>query len=478
MALADLLDLRYVEIGKIKIGGKAKEARESRSGGSWRPPEKYDHFIITTLFRDETDNLIHDVAIMDSLKDYADKKDGKLRSIPVMFGSNDIEEVLQTSYTWYIGKTCGARTDGKTLTFYSDPKTGQRLAEPIIGAWSPDWLTVADPTSRAPKKMFKRFTNLNCMIASPAARFGGYYRFRTTSEISSRQLYGTLTHFVGTAETRGLSHGVLRGLPFRLVVRPMAVSPDGKPTTVHVVHVEYMHGDLKALQAAAAEQRMLELNAVEQTLQTQVKYRELLAHVAANDEPDDDLVPDEELPVLPLPGKAPDPAQKRAEEKAIAMEAIDKAIAAAETAAALKAVWDTEIKPAQRWSLLDEPQREAVKTLWKKRTDAIANPPPKPAETPAPEAAGGPGSPNDENTPLEHEGEDAPDAEVKPDEPQPPLKAGKTILDAILKLLNGKPYEEVRAAHAEELGITSARMADLTADQALKLIEKMKGGAK
>ena len=60
MALADLLDITFVEIGKIKIGGKGA-AKQSRSGGTYRTPEKYDHFVITTLFRDKsTENFLLD----------------------------------------------------------------------------------------------------------------------------------------------------------------------------------------------------------------------------------------------------------------------------------------------------------------------------------------------------------------------------------------------------------------------------------
>ena len=307
MALADLLPVSFVEIGKIKIGGRGI-ARQSKSGGTYRQPEKYDHFVITTLFRDDkTENFVLDTPLMDALKDHADK-DGKIRSIPILFGSNNLDEVMQTSYTWYIGKTCGARTDGQTITFFCDPKTGQRLPEPKEYKWHTDYLELPDPTSRQPKKLLKRFTTLNCMIASPAARFGGFYRFRTTSEISSRQLYGSLMHFAGP---RGLCPGTLRGLPFRLVVRPMPVAPDGKPSIVQVVHVEYVNSDLKALQAAAHDQRKLELEGIQMVVAAAEQYKMLLAS-QKDDEPDDDLVDDAELPMLPMPGREPSKAEKEA----------------------------------------------------------------------------------------------------------------------------------------------------------------------
>lgn len=486
MALADLLPMSYVEIGKIKIGRK-----KPRNEKGWCPPEKLDHFLITTLHRGGDDNLIVDQALMDSLKDYADK-DGKLRSIPVMFGSNDIEDVLVTSYTWYIGKTCGARTDGKTITFYADPKTGRLLDEPLRYKWHPSYLDFPDPASRQPKPMLKRFSTLNCMIASPNAKFGGFYRFRTTSEISSRQLYGSLMHFCGM---NGLCPGVLRGLPFRLVVRPMQVSPvvNGNPvsSTVHVVHVEYMHSDLKALQSAAAEQRKLEFEGFQMMLESDTKYKMLVAAQKANPELDDeDLVdePKEEaLGVLQLGAKGPDRAQQKEQEQAAVLEAIDKGIAACTTPAALLAFWESNIRPPQFWGKLDQQQRDDVTVVWKKKDAELKNPPaakPDPVQEAesVPDAeftdAGGPPAEEgpEEAGPQNPGGKPAPEAPKDATAPAP-LKAGKTILDSIKKALGQRTYAQVRATSAIAL---PEKPEDLTADQALKLLESLRaeGGGK
>lgn len=455
MALADLLDITFVEIGKIKIGGKGA-AKQSRSGGTYRTPEKYDHFVITTLFRDKsTENFLLDEPLMEALKDHADK-DGKLRSIPVLFGSNNIEEVMQTSYTWYIGKNCGARADGQTITFWNDPKTGQRLPEPQQYKWHPDYLNLTDPTYRGnePKKLLKRFTTLNCMIASPAARFGGFYRFRTTSEITSRQLYGSLMHFAGP---RGLCPGTLKGLPFRLVVRPMPVAPNGQPSIVHVVHVEYMHSDLKALQAAAQEQRKLELEGIQMVVQAEQQYRQLLA--AQVDEPDDDLIDDEELPMLPMPGRQP----SQAEREAAVLAEIEKSITEAKDLDAVGAFWKSDRFKKELWPLLDDAQRNAVIDLKDKKKAELIEAAKKPATVAS--------EPPDDVPDAEAEAVPVNQSEPPPDESPAPAastaKAGKAIVAEIERLAVEKAgtWSQFREKH----GIAAVRVKDLTADEALKV---------
>jgi len=51
---------RLAEVGKIKIGGKGKKVT-SKKGAQFRVPEKYDHFVITTNFKDpRTDDFVVD----------------------------------------------------------------------------------------------------------------------------------------------------------------------------------------------------------------------------------------------------------------------------------------------------------------------------------------------------------------------------------------------------------------------------------
>ena len=111
---------------------------------------------------------------------------------------------------------------------------------------------------------------MNVVIASAEAKWGGFYKFRTTSRITADQLYGSLV------QLRQLTGGVLRGLPLRMAVRPLQVCPDGKPTTVYVVHVELAGADVTAIQRKALEIAQFEVANARQLQAAQHEYRQLL----------------------------------------------------------------------------------------------------------------------------------------------------------------------------------------------------------
>lgn len=97
---------KLAEGGKIKIGGKG-EARQSRSGGTYRVPRKDNHFTITTTQREggsPDGDLIRDDRIMGLLaSEYADG-DGKIRTLPIVLHSDDIDLVFPTAYVSYTGR--------------------------------------------------------------------------------------------------------------------------------------------------------------------------------------------------------------------------------------------------------------------------------------------------------------------------------------------------------------------------------------
>lgn len=282
MSLAKLLRPRVCELGKIKIGGLGDE-KVSRSGNKYRVPVKYDHFVITTLYRGPDGKLVEDAGLMAALKPLADA-DGRVRSLPISLLSNDIDEVLQASYQWFDGKRLAAKSDGETVTKYADFKTGAWLKEPETLPWRPEY---ADLKDGGGKPRFKLHCTMNVVIASAEAKWGGFYKFRTTSAITADQLYGSLVHL------RQLTGGVLRGLPLRLVVRPLQVCPppDHKPTTVFVVHVELAGSDVTAIQAKALELARFEVQHAKQLAAAQAEYKQLLRA------PDEFLDDDEEAEV-------------------------------------------------------------------------------------------------------------------------------------------------------------------------------------
>lgn len=265
------------ELGKIKIGGKSKTVRTSGSGNKWRAPEKYDHFVITTMNRDGDGDLVVDKTLMEQLLAEHGDTDGKLRRIPIRLLSDSIDDVIQSAFVWYGGKTIGARSDGKTITWFNDHCTGSRMKEPVEEPWNPEYL---DLTNKSGVKLIKVHSNFSCVIAAKEARWGGVYKFRTTSVISLRQLHGSLLHLLQ------LTGGILVGMPLMLVVRPMQVAPDGKPSTVHVVHVELRGGDMMQLQQNALEMAKFRLAFADQIQNTQRQYRRLLA-LPGNETPEE-----------------------------------------------------------------------------------------------------------------------------------------------------------------------------------------------
>jgi hypothetical protein len=259
--------MRLNELGKIKIGGLG-DARQKASGtGTYRIPQKYDHFTITTLNRNASGNLVPDETLMKQLMaDYGDP-DGKLRQIPIRVLTDDINDVLQTGFVWYGGKTIGARSDGEKITWLNDPNTGKKLAEPFEEPWDSAFLDYKDSRGNP---LLKLHSVLNCVVAAKESRWGGVYKFRTTSIITFKQLYASLMHI------HELTGGILRGMPLVMVVRPVQVSPNGTATTVYVVHIELRGAELMQVQQQALQQAAWQLENRQKLLDVRRQYQKLL----------------------------------------------------------------------------------------------------------------------------------------------------------------------------------------------------------
>lgn len=308
MAIAEILTAlgennapRLTELGKIKIGGLGEARPKIGGGGTWRLPQKHDYFTITTLNRNQGGDLVADKKLMDQLlADYGDQ-DGKLRQIPVRVLSDDIDEVLQSAFVWYGGKTVGARSDGKTITWNCCPELGKyfgtRYPEPVEQPWTPECLELKDTKGN---KLFKLHSVFNCVVAAQESRFGGVYKLRTTSIISFKQLYASLLHI------HQLTGGILIGMPIVLVVRPVQVSPDGKTTTVYVVHAELRGSGLAELQAQAVNQMQFRLENRQRLASAQNQYRKLLAAPGTESQSEAEDISAEFHPEMEAPEAAPE----------------------------------------------------------------------------------------------------------------------------------------------------------------------------
>lgn len=273
ITITDIVPVRVVEIGKIKIGGLGETRRVQGSDRTWRMPAKYDHFVVTTMNRNEQGDLLPDIKLMEKLKAEYGDSDGKVRVLPIQVLSDDIDDILQSSYLFYSGRKLAARSDGKVLTRWLDFEKRCWLEKPVDEPWTDEW---KNRTDKDGNRLFKLNTIFNCVITASDAKWGGIYRFRTTSQITSEQLVSTLLAL------KDLTGGVLRGLPLRLAVRPMRVNPmgkDGKRTSsvVHVVHVELHGSDIMAVRRMALDYAKFELENRSAIEHSRIEYKKLLA---------------------------------------------------------------------------------------------------------------------------------------------------------------------------------------------------------
>ena len=208
------LDLMLAEVGKIKIGTKG-DLRKGKNG-DYRMPVKLSHFLITTMGRDRNDLLIPDAEMMEK---YGEKP----TELDIMFMSDDIEEIFQTSYALFAGSKCKCRGDGETAIRVNRDGSSEKI--------KCDTLTCpfyADENSKAKCKMNGV---LSCLL-SKSTRLGGVYKFRTTGFHSVRNVLSSL------AFIQKLTGGRLAAIPFKLT---LAMKTSSKPGVApfYAVNVVY-----------------------------------------------------------------------------------------------------------------------------------------------------------------------------------------------------------------------------------------------
>lgn len=257
----------FTEAGKIKLGGLGEE-RTSRSGGKYRQPVKYDEFVITKTYRDAHGGLVEDESLMAAL----DKTDGKLREIPILLHSDELEEVFPSSYARYAGKKLHCTGDGRTATrfeFDSDKKRNGKTKQ------------IQCPCQFLQDRSCKPHGTLHCSIrVEGLAVAGAIHMFRTTSIITIRRIVGSLTQIQKTT-------GVLQGLPLWLVVQPVVVNPDGaSSSTVYCAHIELRAADVRSAQMVAIESARLRTQLAGEVASMNQRYRAMLKAPAADDEPE------------------------------------------------------------------------------------------------------------------------------------------------------------------------------------------------
>jgi hypothetical protein len=271
------------EAGKIKIGRLSAEEKQSKAGGTWRPPEKLDHFVITGTSRGPDGMLIPDDALMAALPH---DTDGKIREIPIVLHSDVIDEVFPTRYVRYEGRKLACHGDGEIATEMPAGKSRQC------------------PCSALTTHRCKPSGILHCSIrVEGRAVAGAVHKWRTTSLISCQQMIGSLMQIRQTV-------GVIQAIPLVLRVGPVQVAPDGKPTTVYVCWVELRALDLSQVQATAmqlAQQREAVRMAITGEMGDGYQYRELVAPTPEEEQDTaDEFYPPEDAPAEPEPVALPE----------------------------------------------------------------------------------------------------------------------------------------------------------------------------
>lgn len=258
---------RIPEIRKLKIGRKSNEVYTARSGREYRRPVKLDYFLVTktTRYDDEDDeNFEVDEVVMKELAAFADG-DGHVRQIPARVGSDDIVDVIHSELACYVGETKVCWGDGS--------RAFRRL--PIVQngnrTYSKDVTERSCPCELLSSGRCKYKGRMIMKLDLPGlAMSGGAMIFRTTSQISLEESYGSLIDIVNDV-------GGLHGFRLWVVLRAARVAPEGRPTDVYVIHFENRESDLRALQRFVIDGRV-----IREQVRGTIDYKALVA--ATNEE--------------------------------------------------------------------------------------------------------------------------------------------------------------------------------------------------
>ncbi len=198
------------EIGKIKIGRKGA-MKKSRAGNEFRPPEKFNHFEVVTLHKDDNSDFIPDAAVMGLIG-----SDCKELDVSLLY--NDPTLNFFTRFNQYKGGKCMCSGDGERAV----QADGTELV------CNPDTCPIFATKKCKPNGILS-------VVLKDAPRLGGVYKFRTTSVNSIRSILSSM-FFI-----QSLTGGVLADIPLKMTIAPQSVNPVGSPTaqTIYVVNLEY-----------------------------------------------------------------------------------------------------------------------------------------------------------------------------------------------------------------------------------------------
>lgn len=204
-----------VERGKIKIGKKG-ELKTSGQGKQFQQPTRLDHFLITKLARDRTNNFVVDEEIHKKIGSDEPKE------LVVRLLYDDVELNFPTRFVSYNGRKLARTCDGVLCEQrQGDGSFVER--ECLCRGLDP-----FDDRHCKPSGVLS-------VLLDAADVVGGVWKFRTTSYNSVQSLLSSMMLI------KSVTGGPLAGIPLMLCVSPKTVAnpKDGGQQTVHIVSLEY-----------------------------------------------------------------------------------------------------------------------------------------------------------------------------------------------------------------------------------------------
>lgn len=205
------LTLALPEIGKIKIGGFS----DRRTRGRRPLPEKWDHFKIGTLMKDEDGGVIIDEEMSKAIG-------GDKTELDITMCYDEPALNMPTFYAAFTQSKLACMGTGKKA--WQRQEDGERKE---IACNRKECQLARD-------KKCTPYGRLS-VILEQANRIGGTFVFRTTSWNSLRNITSSM------AFIRNQTGGILAGIPLKLKLRSASTIPNGlgRKVTIYIVNLEY-----------------------------------------------------------------------------------------------------------------------------------------------------------------------------------------------------------------------------------------------
>ena len=262
-----------VERGKIKIGIKGA-VRKSQKGTDWQPPVKLDHFLITTLERDQDGNFKRDEAMH---KLYGEKP----RILPVRLIYNDMELNWQTRYCAYAGRTLWCSGDGEEALRLVRNTGADKQQNPYLPERAPHEcpclnLDADYPAPSGPTGPKCKINGTLSVILDGAESVGSVWKLRTTSFNSCVGITSSL------ALISRITGGPVSGLPLRMTL----TSKTSEKGQIYVVGLEFA-GTVEKLREISYGAQKQESLYVGRILQLEDLTKKMLSKDLDTDSPED-----------------------------------------------------------------------------------------------------------------------------------------------------------------------------------------------